>query len=140
MLYKKLDGLYFIRIDRGEKIVEQLRSFCDREKILTGIVNGIGAVDQATIGLYDPGKKEYHSRSREGNHEITSLQGNITRQDGKVHVHVHINLADEELRIWGGHLNEARVSATCEIIVQTVEAAIERFYEDNIGLQLLKLE
>ncbi len=44
--------------------------------------------------------------------EITSLVGNISQMNGEVYLHIHINLANEENKVFGGHLTSAIISAT----------------------------
>ena len=48
-------------------------------------------------------------------------------------------LADETGRVIGGHLNEAKVSATCEIFIRRLEGEVERVLDPSIGLNVLDL-
>lgn len=43
---------------------------------------------------------------------------------------------DEENQVYGGHLNEAAVSATAEIFIDIPEGSIGRRFDENIGLKL----
>ena len=109
-----------------------------RNNIRLGSVTGIGAVDRAVIGLFETAKKKYHSREITGDMEITSLVGNISSQDGEVYLHLHITLADSSLRAVGGHLNKAVISATGEIIIDTMEGQVDRKFCAEVGLNLLE--
>lgn len=104
MEYRKFGSKYVIRIDKGEEIVETLKKFCEDEQITLGWIKGIGAVDKATIGLFETEVKKYHSIQLEGDHEVTSLMGNISTMDEKVYLHLHINLSDKNYNTRGGHL------------------------------------
>ncbi|MFW6034718.1 MAG: PPC domain-containing DNA-binding protein [Halothermotrichaceae bacterium] len=136
MDYTKLNDTYILRIDRGEEIVKKLEEFCENEDIKVGTIEGLGAVDRAEIGLFVTGEKEYHSTVLTGDHEITSLKGNITRKDGEVYLHLHINLSDESYNTRGGHLNSATVSGTCEVFVREVNGNIGRKFDEKVGLNL----
>ena len=57
--------------------------------------------------------------------------------NGKIYLHIHVNLADEEHRTFGGHLNEAVVSATCEAIIEEFEGEVDRFFDEKIGINLM---
>ena len=52
---------------------------------------------------------------------------------------MHIILSDSDYKTFGGHLNRAVVSATCEVIIEEYEGTLERYFDDNIGLNLFEL-
>ena len=139
MRYKKFKDKLVVRIDQGEEILEKLELICRKENIQLGQISGIGAVNQATVGLFDPEIQLYHSIELKGDYEVTSLSGNITRQDEKVYLHIHANLSDEDHKTLGGHLNRAVVSATCEIVIDIIQGEVKRKYDDQTGLNLLDL-
>ncbi len=139
MKAKQFGSRFVVRLDPGEEIVGSLMRFCKDNNITLGSVTGIGATNKATIGLFDVEAKEYHSKELIGDHEIAPLCGNITTKDGEVYLHLHINLSDAEHRSFGGHLNSATVSATCELIIEKMDGEAEREFNDEICLNLLKL-
>lgn len=49
---------------------------------------------------------------------------------------MHITFADENLNVHGGHLNEAIISATCEIIINKIDEKVDRFKDSETGLNL----
>ncbi len=138
MEFKKFRDRYVIRLDKSEEIISTVKAFCKKQGVALGWITGIGAVNRAKIGLSDTAKKEYHSKILEGDFEITSLMGNISTMDGEVYLHLHINLADGEHKTWGGHLNEAIISATGELIIERIEGDVEREFSEEIGLNLYK--
>jgi uncharacterized protein len=139
MKCRKMDSVYFVRIDKGEEIVSELRKVCEKHNITLGKVSGIGAVDKATIGFFEPAIKQYHKTELTGDHEITMLTGNITTMNEKIYLHLHINMANSENKTFGGHLNEAYVSATCEVIIEEFQGEVNRFLEETSGLNLLEV-
>jgi len=134
--YKKFGNKYIIRIDKGEEIVDNLKIFCEKEQITLGWITGIGAVNKATIGLFKTDSKIYQTTELRGDYEITSLVGNISRMDGKVYLHLHINLSDINYNVFGGHLNSAVVSGTGEFIVESIEGQVNRQFDKEAGLNL----
>ncbi len=139
MKYRKIDSKYIIRIDKNEEIVASIEKVCIENKIQLGKITAIGAVNKVIIGLFKPEDRKYLSSELKGDFEITSLIGNITSKDNKPYLHIHINIADEKHRIFGGHLNLAMVSATCEVLVEEFAGNVERNFDEDIGLNLLKL-
>lgn len=138
MQYKKFKGSYFVRLERGEEILSSLAALAEKEDIALGCVSGLGAVDRFTAGVFFPQEKVYRKNDFHGNFEITSLTGTITRMDGKPYLHLHMSAGNEYGKVMGGHLNEAHVSATCEIVVRVVEGSVGRAFSDEIGLNLFE--
>ena len=141
MEYRKYADTYVVRINKGEEIIASLQALCEKENIQLASVSGIGAADRAVIGLYDVANRQYHKTELEGAMEITSLLGNVTRKDGAVYLHLHINLCDKNMQIIGGHLNECRIGATGEIIVRTIPGQVGRLLDEEVkGLNLFKFD
>lgn len=129
---------WLLRIDRGEEVVATLARFCREKGIRLATVSGLGATDRAAIGLFRAGAKEYVRREVAGDHEITSLTGNVSRLAGEVYLHLHATLSDESFRAIGGHLDSAVVSGTCELAIVVLEGEAEREFSPEVGLNLFK--
>ena len=137
MDYRKFKDTYVIRMDRGEEILSALTELCRKEKITLGSVSALGAADHAVIGLYDVGARQYHRHTFDEPMEITSLVGSISTKEGEPYLHLHINLCREDMSVIGGHLNECRISATCEMIVRQLDGVVERKLDEAVtGLNL----
>lgn len=137
MKFKKIEQKYLIRLERGESIVESLTKFCQEQAINFGTISAIGGVDQATLGWYELTTKSYHWKDFSGNLEVVSLTGNIALLDQAPFLHIHTVIADENYQSFGGHLKEAKVAVTLEVIIEKLEGKVERKMEDEIGLSLL---
>ena len=138
MIYKKFNNKYIVRLNVGEEIVESVKKFAQEENIRFGTVTGIGAINKAKIGLFNTETKEYQSTILEEDMEIVSLAGNITEMNGEPYIHLHIALANSEHNVKAGHLNMAVISATGEIIIEAIDGYVDREFDDDIGLNLLK--
>ena len=140
MEYKIFTDVLVARIDKGEEIVEAIKEICTKEKISLGKINAIGAVNKAKIGLFETDIKKYHSTVLTGDFEITSLLGTVTEMNDEPYLHLHINLADSSFKTFGGHLNEAYVSATCELTIQIIKGSVGRKFSEEIGLNLFEFK
>lgn len=138
MEYKKFNSHYVVRLEKGEEVISKLKELCTNEGIHLGIISGIGAANKVQIGLFNTETLEYKTTIKEGMFEITSLLGNISTKDKEVYLHCHINFSDESLSCYGGHLVEAYISATCEIIVSVIDGNVNRKFDSNIGLNLFQ--
>jgi len=137
MEYCRFNDIYVLRLDKGDEIITSLLHLCQKEDISLGTVTGLGAVDHVLAGIYNLKEKSYHQNEFKGEKEIVSLTGSITRKDGDVYLHIHIAVSGEDGSVVGGHLNEARISATSEIIISKFVGKVERKYDCVIGLNLL---
>ena len=108
------------------------------EDIRLASVQALGAVNDITVGVFDTVKKEYHANHFQGAFEIVSLTGTIDTMDGNFYTHLHMSAGDDQGRVFGGHLNRAMVSATCEMLVRVLPGAMDRAFSPEIGLNLLK--
>lgn len=137
--YRKLGPTYILRLDRGEEIAGTLKGFCEEQAIHFATVQGIGAVDNAVIGIFAARTKEYHTTTLSGDHEITSLTGSVTTLDGRPYLHLHITLSDATYLAFGGHLTSAVVSGTCEIVIHTFDDRLDRTFDADVGLNVFDL-
>ena len=63
-----------------------------------------------------------------------SLIGNISIKDGVPFVHTHITFSDTEYKVFGGHLFDAKITATGEIILMVADSKIDRQFNENVGI------
>ena len=103
-------------------------------------VQALGAVNEFTVGVYDTETKVYASNQFQGAYEIVSLTGTIDRMDGAFYTHLHMAAGDREGKVFGGHLNRAVISATCEMVVTVLDGTIDRAFDPEIGLNLIRFQ
>ena len=138
MQYRRFGDRIVARIDRGEESVASLARLCAAEGVKLASVTAIGAVNAFKVGVFLPVGKVYRSNSFSGDYEIVSLSGSVTAKDGAPYIHLHASFADASGRVFGGHLNEAFVSATCEMFVNTVPGSVGRPFSEDVGLNLFE--
>ena len=139
MKYTQSGNTYLVVLEKGEEIVQSLTTFATQQGITCASVSGIGATDDAEMGVFDSFERQYYSKHLRAMAEITSLCGNLTQKDGQAYVHLHATLATM-FDVVGGHLNKAVVSATAEIFVQCFDVATNRVYDNGVGINLLTWE
>ena len=66
MEYQKFGNTLIVRLDRGEEVVDRLLELARREHITLASVNGLGAADEVTVGVYFPATQEYKSNQFQG--------------------------------------------------------------------------
>ena len=138
MDYRRFQDTLIVRMDRGEEITEQLRIVAEKENIRLASIEALGAVNDFTVGVYNTAEKKYYSNHFEGAFEIVSLTGTITTMDGQFYLHLHMSAGDSKGAVFGGHLNKAVISATCEMVIHVINGTVERYHDPEIGLNLFK--
>ena len=68
------------------------------------------------------------------------MVGDITFNDGKPNIHAHVVLGKRDGATCGGHLLEAEVRPTLEVILTESPAHLERRFDKDAGLALISLE
>lgn len=137
MEFKRFGNKLVVRLDKGDEVVQSIKQVCIENKVSLGSVTGIGAVNNAVIGLFETGTKKYHSKEYTRDMEITCLSGNISQMKGEIYLHLHATLGDITYNTVGGHLTSATISATGEVIIDIIEGEVSREYSEEIGLNLL---
>lgn len=138
MEYKRFGNTVVARIDKGEEILDKLKEIALGEDIKLASVQALGAVDKFTVGVFKTDEKKYYANNFEGDFEIVSLTGTVNTMDGEFYSHLHMGAGDDKGKVFGGHLNEAFVSATCEMVINIIDGIVDRYHDESVGLNLFK--
>ncbi len=138
MEYRKFNNTIVARIDKGEEILDKIKEIALQEKIKLANINALGATNDFTVGVYNILEKKYYANSFQGNFEIVSLTGTINTMNGEFYTHIHMSAGNDKGEVFGGHLNRAIVSATCEMIINIIPGVVDRVHDEEIGLNLFK--
>ena len=140
MDYRRFGKTIVMRIDRGEEVLTQLKAMALKENIQLASVRALGATNDFTVGVFKVEEKKYYANHFTGDFEIVSLTGTISTMNGEYYAHLHMSAGDAQGRVFGGHLNEAIISATCEMVVEVIDGQVERAHDADVGLNLFKFE
>lgn len=138
MEYRKFGQTIVVRLDRGEEILTQVQVLAEAESIQLATVEALGAVNDFTIGVFHTQDKQYQANAFHGDHEIVSLTGTINTMDGHFYAHLHMSAGNAQGQVFGGHLNRAVVSATCEMVIRCIDGQVDRAFDPEIGLNLFR--
>lgn len=136
MEYRRFNNTIVARIDRGEEILAQIKELALKENIKLAHVSALGATNDFTVGVYKVNEKKYYKNHFVGDFEIVSLTGTINTMNHEFYTHIHMSAGNDSGEVFGGHLNEAVVSATCEMVITIIDGEVERFLDDETGLNL----
>ncbi len=138
MEYKRFNNKIVVRIDKGEEILEKIKEIALKENIKLASVTALGATNNFTVGVFKTAEKKYYSNEFKGDFEIVSLTGTINTMNGEFYTHIHMSAGNDKGEVFGGHLNKAIVSATCEMVIDVIDGTVDRYFDEEIGLNLFK--
>ena len=140
MEYRRFDNTIIARIDKGEEILDIIKELTLKENIKLASVRALGATNDFTVGVYKIDEKKYYSNTFTGNFEIVSLTGTINTMNDEFYTHIHMSAGNDKGEVFGGHLNRAIVSATCEMVINIIDGKVDRYKDEEIGLNLFKFD
>ncbi len=108
-----------IKIPKGADLIDYLRNKIKGDNLVGGFIFGIGAFEEARIGIYRDGNYDViEVRSRNSYViEVVSLAGNYLRVGDDVNIHLHVGLARSHNEFYGGHLIKATVNPFLEVFL-----------------------
>lgn len=126
---------------KGEEVMTELKRFARERGVGTCRITAVGAFERAKLGYYDRQRKEYLPIPVSEQAEVLALVGDIADDEHgqpAIHLHAVLGLRDGSTR--GGHLLEAIVWPTLEVIVTEAPAHLRKRFDKEAGLALLAAE
>jgi predicted DNA-binding protein with PD1-like motif len=128
---------YLLEFRTGQEVMQGLLAFAKKHKLVAGHLTGIGAISEAVIGYFDPEKKIYLRNPEKGQAEVLSLTGNLALYNNEPFFHIHVALGLRDGSARGGHLFEAIVRPTVEVVLTAYPKPVRRKVDPETGLPLL---
>jgi predicted DNA-binding protein with PD1-like motif len=125
--------------ETGDEVLENLLAFARAHRLSAAAFTGLGALSDAVLGYFDWQKKDYRRIPLVEQVEVLNLTGTIALADGEPKLHPHIVVGKADGTAHGGHLLEAHVRPTLEVIVTESPAHLHRRSDPETGLALLRL-
>lgn len=127
-------------MESGDEVVSTLTDFAKRQGLAASHLKAIGALSDVTLGFFDWQTKAYRRIELREQVEVLSLLGDIALDKGEPRLHAHIVVGRADGSAHGGHLLEAHVRPTLEIVLIETPALLRRTYDAASGLALINLE
>jgi len=139
VLNDRAERTYAVIFESGDEVVSTLTRFAESENLTSSRFTAIGAFSDAVLGYFDWQKKDYERIPVSEQAEVVSLIGDVAL-DGerpKIHAHAVLGLRDGTTR--GGHLLEAHVRPTLEVILTESPSYLKREFDRESGLALIRI-
>lgn len=139
LLFDGAEKTHAIIMDSGDEAFRNLTEFARRNRLRAAHLTGIGAVSSVVLGYFDWERKVYRRIPVEQQLEVISLVGDFALDGNEPKLHAHIVVAKADGTAMGGHLIEAHVRPTLEVIVTESPAHLCRYSDAETGLALIRL-
>jgi predicted DNA-binding protein with PD1-like motif len=128
---------YAVVLDKDDEVVAALTRFIRDQEVEAASVTGIGAFCDAVLGYFDWQTKDYKRIPVSEQAEVVSLLGDVAVGDDGPALHVHAVLSKADGSVVGGHLLEAHVRPTLEVILVQSPSYLRKRRDPETGLALI---
>jgi len=128
---------YAVILYQGDEAISGLLEFAEKSHVMSAHFTAIGALSRATLGWFDPQRKMYKKIPITGQHEVIGMSGDIALYQGKPVVHTHMVVGTSDGTTRGGHVLDAYVSPTLEVMVTVDPVAMQKRFDPETDLTLI---
>jgi uncharacterized protein len=130
---------FAIVFDKGDEMISNLETFTKEQQLLGSHFTAIGAFSQVTLEFFQRENMEYKKIPVNEQVEVLSLTGNIAMKENGYKIHAHVVLGRVDGSALGGHILEAQVWPTLEVVLVEEPAYLRRTIDEKTGLALINL-
>ena len=143
MKTKRLDSdgrrIFALILEEGDEVMGSLTAFANEAGLAGSQFTAIGAFRRAVLGYFDPEKKDYIRIDVPEQVEVLTLAGDVALDRGKRRIHAHVVVSKRDGTAHGGHLLEATVWPTLELILTEMPESLQRQPDPETGLALISV-
>jgi predicted DNA-binding protein with PD1-like motif len=143
MRYRQISeqpATFALIMETGDEILQSLQAFAMSKKLAGSSFKAIGALSYVKLGWFNWQTKKYEvAVELEEQLELLVLTGDIAVKDGEPQVHAHLVVGRRDGTAQGGHLLEARIRPTCELILTESPEHLQKHLDPESGLALIRV-
>ncbi len=128
---------YAVIFYQRDEAFSGLLEFAEKYHVTSAHFTAIGALSGATLGWFDPQRKMYKKTPINGQNEVIGMSGDIALYEGKPVVHTHMVVGSPDGATRAGHVLDAYVSPTLEVMVTVDPVAMQKRLDPETDLTLI---
>lgn len=118
MLMQKDKNEFFVKLERGEDVLDTLTGVLEKNEITSGeVIWGVGMIRKLQVGYFNG--KEYEKEIFDKALEVVSFHGSIA--DNEPRFHIHTSCAGQDHHVVGGHLFGGVADPLLEVRIRKFE-------------------
>ncbi len=130
---------YAVVLDTGDEVIGELGKFVREREVEAASVTAIGAFSRAVLGYFQWETKQYKKISVGEQVEVLSLLGDVAVGNQGPTLHLHAVLGKADGSVVGGHLIEADVRPTLEVILIQPPSYLRKRKDPETDLALIDI-
>jgi uncharacterized protein len=142
MNFRKIDEspkTFILVFETGDELADGLLQFAKQQKLSAASFKAVGALSSVRLGWLSWERKRYEpSVTLDEQAELLSLIGDVALKDGEPVVHAHAVIGRKDGTAHGGHLLEARIRPTCEVVLIESPVQLQKFIDPESGIAVIK--
>lgn len=126
--------VHVFRLTKGMLLKESIMDYCIKNNIKSGVISSsVGCLSKAFIR--NAGAKQIIEINSDL--EIIAMNGTVSNK----RIHIHISVADDDLKLFGGHLEDGCVvNTTAEMVITEFKGYMfDKEFDENTGYNELKV-
>jgi predicted DNA-binding protein with PD1-like motif len=140
MLNQAPERTFALIFQKGDAVVPLLEAFAREQGLDASRFSAIGAFERAELGYFDWEKKDYERIPVDEQVEVLSLNGDIALDGEEPKVHAHAVLGRRDGSTVGGHLLQATVRPTLEVLLIESPGYLRKTCNRETGLALIDVD
>ena len=131
---------FVLVFETNDELAEGLKEFATEQKLASANFKAIGALSFVKLGWLNWQTKQYEpSVFLDEQVELLSLIGDVALKDGEPQIHAHAVVGKRDGTAHGGHLLQAHVRPTCELVLTESPTHLTKEFDAAAGIPLIKL-
>jgi uncharacterized protein len=130
---------YAVVLDTADEVIGELGKFVREQEVEAASLTAIGAFSRAVLGYFQWETKQHKKIIVGEQVEALSLLGDVAVGDHGPTLHLHAVLGKADGSVVGGHLIEAYVRPTLEVILIQPPSYLRKRKDPETGLALIDI-
>jgi len=139
LLEEANEKTFALIFEKGDEVIGELTAFAQAQGVSAAHFTAIGAFRHATLAYFNPATKDYQKIPVKEQVEVLSLVGDIALDGATPKVHAHVVVGKADGTAHGGHLLDAHVWPTLELILTESPRHLRRRIDAETGLALIDI-
>jgi predicted DNA-binding protein with PD1-like motif len=132
---------FAVILETGDEVQACMKTFIEAEGIRAAQLTAIGAFSDVELLYFDWEAKKYHKSVIAEQVEVASLIGDVAESpSGESAVHIHVVVGRRDCTALVGHLDQAHVRPTLEVLLTESPAHLHKRFDKEPGLALIRME
>jgi hypothetical protein len=128
---------FVVVLEPGEEAMSTLTAFARDQSLTASQVTAIGGFERVVVGYFDRDRRDYQPIPIGPQVEVLSLVGDIVGDGDDLKLHAHVVVGQSDGSAHGGHLMEAIVWPTLEVVITETPTHLRRRFDPKTGAALI---